>query len=222
MKCRWELAEEEGFELFRPFRNLQVTDSTLGHKRQKGENCKPWAQFGHSERTSPEGGDRNYGLAATSQNQNLPAANDAGLIAGRRPHPNPFHGLIGGFCRFLPRPSVNSWGWRPRPFQQFTDPTGGTDTGRERTSRVHVVSNPLVERSDAAGPVKILMADGVLLGKPVTLSPPPTESKPPATIPANRPKVYRNGWRAREAKKHRIFARREQARREEGGDDATD
>jgi hypothetical protein len=84
--------------------------------------------------------------------------------------------------------------------------------GRERDSRVHVVSNPLVSRSDAAGPVKVIMTDGVLLGEPVTLAPPPTESRPPATIPANRPKVYRNGLQERMAKR-RIFGAEKGTRR---------
>ena len=66
---------------------------------------------------------------------------------------------------------------------------------------MHVVGNPRVENGYGSGPVKVIMAGGVLLGEPVTLAPPPVESKPPATIPADRPKVYRNGVQERMARK---------------------
>lgn len=67
---------------------------------------------------------------------------------------------------------------------------------------MHVVSNPLVVDRYLDSPVKIIMRDGEFLGDPVALAPPPIESRPPATIPADRPKIYRNGVQERMARDH--------------------
>ena len=45
------MAEEEGFGLRTVTQNLQLTDSPIGHKFQNWQKCRPWAQFGHTNKT---------------------------------------------------------------------------------------------------------------------------------------------------------------------------
>ncbi len=61
---------------------------------------------------------------------------------------------------------------------------------------MHIVSNPLVEARFEAGPARVIMADGILLGEmPANMAPPPAESvERPAPIPAAKPRTWGNRY----------------------------